>query len=52
MAILDKAMTALLPDLQAKWLLNQTLVVLGTEFGLKPRINDNEGRGRQRGSRT
>ncbi len=52
MAILDKAMTALLPDLQAKWLLNQTLVVLGTEFGLKPRITDNEGRGRQRGSRT
>ena len=29
---------------QAKGLLDQTLVVLGTEFGRMPRINDNDGR--------
>ncbi len=37
-------MSALLADLQAKGLLDQTLVVLGTEFGPKPWINDNDGR--------
>ncbi len=31
-------------DLQAKGLLAQTLVVLGTEFGRTSRINDNDGR--------
>ena len=42
-AVLDQAMSALLADLQADGLLNQTLVVLGTEFGRTPRINDNDG---------
>ena len=37
-------MIALLADLQTKWLLDQTLVVLGTEFGRTPRMNDNDGR--------
>ena len=37
-------MSALLADLHAKGLLAQTLVVLGTEFGRTPRINDNDGR--------
>ena len=32
-----------LADLQAKGLLDQTLVILGTEFGLPARINDNRG---------
>ena len=40
----DQAMSALLADLQAKGLLDQTLVVLGTEFGRTPRINDADGR--------
>ena len=31
-------------DLQAKGLLGQTLVILGTEFGRTPRINENDGR--------
>ena len=43
-AVLDQAMSALLADLQAKGLLDQMLVVLGTEFGYTPRINDNDGR--------
>ena len=30
-------------ELQAKGLLNQTLVVLGTEFGRTPKINDDDG---------
>ncbi len=33
-------MSALLADLQAKGLLNRMLVVLGTEFGRKPRVFD------------
>ena len=37
-------MIAPLADLQPKGLLDQTLVVLGTEFGRTPRINDNDGR--------
>ena len=40
----DQAMSALLGDLPAKGLLEQTLEVLGTEFGRTPRINDNDGR--------
>ena len=36
-------MSALLADRQAKRLLGQTLVVLGTEFGYTLRINDNDG---------
>ena len=37
-------MTPVLADLPAKGLLDQTLVVLGTEFSRAPRINDNDGR--------
>ena len=41
--VLDQATIALLADPQAKGLLDQTLVVLGSEFGRTPRINDNDG---------
>ncbi len=37
-------MSAVLVDFQAKGLLVQTRVVLGTEFGRTPRLNENEGR--------
>ena len=37
-------MSALLADLNTKGLLDQTLVVLGGEFGRTSRINDNDGR--------
>ena len=54
--ILDQAMIALLEDRQAKGLLDQTLVVLESEFGRTPRINDNDGRDklrlRRRGGRS
>jgi len=43
-ATLDKAMAALLGDLQVRGLLDETLVVLATEFGRTPKINQNEGR--------
>ena len=43
-AVLDQTMIALLADFNAKGLLNQTLVVLSTEFGNRQRINDNDGR--------
>ncbi len=43
-AVLDQAMSALLADLQAKGLLGQTVVVLGTEFGRTTRNNDDDGR--------
>ena len=43
-AVLDQAMSALLADLEAKGLLNQTGVVLGTELDRALRINDNDGR--------
>ena len=36
-------MSAASADAQAKGLLGQTLVVLGTEFGRMPRINDKDG---------
>ena len=39
-AVLDQAMRTLLADLQAKGLLDQTLVVLGTELSRTERIND------------
>lgn len=42
--ILDNAFSALLLDLEAKGLLDSTLVVLGSEFGRTPGINENEGR--------
>ena len=43
-ALLHQAMIAPLADLQAKVLLDQTLVVLVTEFVCTPRANDNDGR--------
>ena len=41
---LDNAMGALLRDLASKGLLDEVLVVLATEFGRTPRINENAGR--------
>lgn len=41
---LDQALGALLKDLAARGLLNDTLVVLATEFGRSPTINYNVGR--------
>lgn len=41
---LDSALSTLLQDLEARGLLNETLVVLATEFGRTPEINQNEGR--------
>ena len=41
---LDRAMAALLDDLEQRGLLASTLVVLATEFGRTPRINENAGR--------
>jgi hypothetical protein len=42
--VLDQALSALLADLEAKKLLDQTLVVVATEFGRTPKINENAGR--------
>jgi len=42
--ILDQALSALLHDLKIKGLLDSTLIVLGTEFGRSPKINENAGR--------
>ena len=44
MPALDQALAALLKDLEIKGLLDSTLVVLGTEFGRSPKINENAGR--------
>jgi hypothetical protein len=41
---LDQALAALIGDLDRRGLLKETLVVLTTEFGRTPRINQNEGR--------
>ena len=41
---LDAAMAALLEDLASRGLLGSTLVVLATEFGRSPKINENAGR--------
>ncbi|MCA9049377.1 MAG: DUF1501 domain-containing protein [Planctomycetaceae bacterium] len=41
---LDTAIAALLDDLQKRGLLNKTLIVLATEFGRTPKINQNAGR--------
>jgi hypothetical protein len=41
---LDKVVTALIKDLSSRGLLDSTLVVIGTEFGRKPKINQNVGR--------
>ena len=43
-AILDQALSALLNDLSKRGMLEETLVVLATEFGRTPNINVNEGR--------
>lgn len=43
-AVLDQAMAALLDDLDKRGKLQDTLVVLTTEFGRTPRINQNAGR--------
>ncbi|HIG85088.1 MAG TPA: DUF1501 domain-containing protein [Verrucomicrobia bacterium] len=43
-AILDQALSALLDDLHASGMLEETLVVLTTEFGRTPKINQNAGR--------
>jgi hypothetical protein len=42
--ILDQALATLLEDLSDRGILNDTLVVLCTEFGRTPRINQNAGR--------
>ncbi len=42
--MLDVALSTLLGDLDRRGLLNDTLVVLATEFGRTPEINTNEGR--------
>jgi uncharacterized protein (DUF1501 family) len=42
--VLDDGFSALLEDLQSKGLLDSTLVVLGSEFGRTPGINENSGR--------
>jgi hypothetical protein len=44
MGMLDPGMSALLSDLQARGLLQKTLVVCMGEFGRTPRINGDEGR--------
>jgi hypothetical protein len=41
---LDNAVSALLDDLERKGLLNETLVVLTSEFGRSPKINERVGR--------
>jgi hypothetical protein len=43
-ADLDAALSTLLQDLEARGLLAETLVVLATEFGRTPAINQNDGR--------
>jgi len=43
-ANLDNALSSLLRDLHSKGLLDETLVVLTTEFGRKPKMNVNGGR--------
>jgi len=43
-ATLDQALSALLADLASRGMLQDTLVVVATEFGRTPKINDNQGR--------
>lgn len=42
--ILDRGMASLISDLDQRGLLDETLIVLTTEFGRTPRINQNVGR--------
>lgn len=41
---MDKAFAALLTDLKQQGMLDSTLVILGSEFGRTPTINENDGR--------
>ena len=43
-AILDQALSSLLDDLNKRGMLEETLVVVATEFGRTPNINVNDGR--------
>ena len=43
-ATVDRALSALIGDLESRGLLDETLIVLATEFGRTPRINQNDGR--------
>lgn len=49
---LDQALAALLTDLESKKLLESTLVVMATEFGRTPKINENAGRDHHPGAFT
>ena len=51
-AQLDQALSALLTDLAEKRMLDETLVVLATEFGRSPKINENNGRDHHPGAFT
>jgi Protein of unknown function (DUF1501) len=42
--ILDQGLAALLPDLESRGLLEETLIVVASEFGRSPKINQNNGR--------
>jgi uncharacterized protein (DUF1501 family) len=42
--ILDQAMGTLVADLERRGMLEETMVVLATEFGRTPQINGNDGR--------
>ncbi|MDF2376769.1 MAG: DUF1501 domain-containing protein [Verrucomicrobiales bacterium] len=42
--ILDRGLSALVQDLEANGMLEETLIVLASEFGRTPKINGNEGR--------
>ncbi|MFP6600884.1 MAG: DUF1501 domain-containing protein, partial [Pirellulaceae bacterium] len=42
--VLDKALSALIQDLKTRGLLSKTLVVLTSEFGRSPKINERSGR--------
>lgn len=42
--LLDQGLAALLPDLESRGLLEDTLVVVASEFGRSPKINQNNGR--------
>lgn len=43
-AVLDQGLSALIRDLETRGLLKRTLVVVATEFGRTPKINQNNGR--------
>ena len=51
-AALDQSLTALLADLESKSLLDETLVVVATEFGRSPKVNENTGRDHHPGAFT